>query len=246
MFPIRVKLTVEYDGTDFFGWQLQPDTRTVQGDIESVLKRLCRREVPVAGSGRTDRGVHALGQVAHADIMPEELERVRSGLSSMLPEDIAITSVEEVDSSFHSRFHAVSRLYRYRIEKEKHPLKSRYSYTLPPLRSLDTEAMMTAAELSLGENRWRAMAKEGSSNSDWLVNIVDARVLEDASGWTFLIRANRFLRGMVRLWAGTLVRIGEGSARPELITRLLRTGDRSGAGTSLPGKGLILMEVEYS
>lgn len=243
---MRVKLTVEYDGSDFFGWQLQPDARTVQGDIESGLKRLCRREVPVAGSGRTDRGVHALGQVAHADIMAGELERVRSGLPSMMPEDIAITSVEEVESSFHARFHATSRLYSYRIEKEKHPLKSRYSYTLQPFSGLNTEAMMKGAELSRGENSWRAMAKEGSSSSDWLVNVMDARVLEDGTGWTFLIRANRFLRGMVRLWAGTLVRIGSDSAHPELIAELLSTGDRSGAGTSLPGKGLILMEVEYS
>lgn len=243
---MRVKLSVEYDGTDFFGWQLQPDTRTVQGDIESGLERLCLRKVPIIGSGRTDRGVHALGQVAHADILPGELERVRAGLPSMMPEDIAITSVEKVDSSFHARFNATSRLYSYRIEKEKHPLKSRYSHTLHPFDNLNTEAMMKGAELSMGENSWRAMAKEGSSSSDWLVVVIDARVLEDDSGWTLLIRANRFLRGMVRLWAGTLVRIGAGSARPELIAELLRTGDRSGAGTSLPGKGLILMEVEYS
>lgn len=239
-------MNLEYDGTDFHGWQIQPGSRTVQGEVESILLQLCGRKVPVIGSGRTDRGVHALGQVAHADIVERELERVTSGLPSMLPEDIAVTGVEEVDGDFHARFDAVSRLYRYRIEKAKHPLRSRYCHVLPPSHGLDTAAMKRAAELSLGRNDWKAMAKEGSSNSDWLVDVIKAGVEEDGAGWTFLIRANRFLRGMVRLWTGTLVLIGSGAGSPELMARLLRTGDRKGAGMSLPGKGLTLMEVEYS
>lgn len=242
----RLKLSIEYDGTDFKGWQLQPDVRTVQGEIENVLEKLCRRRIPIMGSGRTDTGVHALGQVAHADVRVDEMERVSTGLPSMLPDDIAVTSVEEVDRSFHARHSAVSRLYRYRIERRKHPLKVRYSHTSALARDLNVEDMQKAAELSIGENSWKAMAKEGSSNSDWMVNVLSAGVTEDKSGYSFLIRANRFLRGMVRIWTGTLVNIGSGTARPELITRLLETGDRSEAGTSLPGKGLILVEVKYS
>jgi len=106
--------------------------------------------------------------------------------------------------------------------------------------------MSEAAILSLGENDWKAMAKEGSDNSSWTVNVLEATVTEDTSGWTFVIRANRFLRGMVRLWAGTLVSIGSGSFRPGLITELLETQSREKAGVSLPGKGLTLMEVRYS
>jgi len=242
----RVRLGIEYDGTDFYGWQTQPDARTVQGEIESVMMNLCGRRIPVIGSGRTDRGVHALGQVAHADIAASELERVREGLPSLLPDDVAVTSVKETDGSFHARFDAVSRLYRYRIEKERHPLRCRYCHVLSEAGTLDSKAMIQGARLSKGRNDWRAMAKEGSSSGDWMVDVLDASVEEDESGWTFLILANRFLRGMVRLWAGTLVRIGAGSAEPELVTSLLMTGDRTDAGMSLPGKGLTLMEVKYN
>jgi len=238
---IRVKFKIEYDGTGFSGWQIQPETRTVQGDIETVLEKLCGRHIPVTGSGRTDAGVHAEGQVAHADIMIDEFERVKTGLPAMLPDDIAVTSVEEADRSFHARFNAVSRLYRYRIEKGKHPLKNLYCHTLALSWELDTSDMQEAARLSIGENDWTAMAKEGSDNYDWIVNVISANVEEDDSGWTFLIRANRFLRGMVRIWAGTLVNIGSGAVPTELITELLETGNRDKAGTSLPGCGLVLM-----
>ena len=159
MGKLRIRLLMEYDGTDFHGWQIQPGSRTVQGEVESVLRQLCGRKVPVIGSGRTDSGVHALGQVAHADIAGQELERVKTGLPSMLPEDIAVTCVDQVDGTFHARFDAVSRLYRYRIEKEKHPLRSRYCHVLSSSHGLDTAAMSRAAELSLGRNSWKAMAK---------------------------------------------------------------------------------------
>ncbi len=243
---IRIKMQIEYDGTDFSGWQFQPEARTVQGDIETVLEKLCNRRIAISGSGRTDAGVHALGQVAHADIRIDELERVKTGLPAMLPDDIAVTEVQEIDSSFHARFQAASRLYRYRIEKFKHPLMNRYCHTFALERELHTTDMQKAAALSIGRNDWMAMAKEGSGNSDWIVNVISADVMEDKSGWTFLIRANRFLRGMVRIWAGTLVSIGSGSAQPGIITELLETKNREKAGVSLPGKGLTLMEVKYN
>jgi tRNA pseudouridine38-40 synthase len=246
MDSVRIRMLIEYDGTAFSGWQIQPHTRTVQGEIESILLQLCGRRIPVMGSGRTDRGVHALGQVAHADISNSEVERVMEGLPSMLPDDVAVSSVEIADSSFHARFDAVSRLYRYRIEKKKHPISIRYCHVLPESHHLDTAAMRIAARLSLGRNSWRAMAKEGSANSDWIVDVMETSVEEDGTGWTFLILANRFLRGMVRLWTGTLVKIGTGSREPELITSLLSSGEREEAGMSLPGKGLTLMEVHYS
>ncbi|NOQ23284.1 MAG: tRNA pseudouridine(38-40) synthase TruA [Candidatus Aegiribacteria sp.] len=246
MSVIRIKMQIEYDGTDFSGWQLQSEARTVQGDIEAMLEKLCTGRIAITGSGRTDAGVHALGQVAHADIGLDKLDRVMTGLPAMLPDDIGVTEIEEVDSSFHARFHAISRLYRYRIEKNKHPLRNRYSHILALSRKLVTSDMQKAAKLSIGKNDWMAMAKEGSDNSDWIVNVIKADVIEDESGWTFLIRANRFLRGMVRIWAGTLVNIGSGTAPPELITELLETKVRKKAGVSLPGKGLTLMEVEYN
>jgi len=235
----RIKMKIEYDGTDFSGWQLQPEVRTVQGDIEAILEKLCGRHIPIMGSGRTDAGVHALGQVAHADILIDEVERVKTGLPAMLPDDIAVTSIEDADRSFHARYNAISRLYRYRIEKRKNPLKNRFCHTLALSRKLKTSYMKKAAGISKGENDWRAMAKEGSNNSDWMVDVIDTDVREDDTGWTFLIQANR-------IWAGTLVYIGSGIAPPELISELFETGNRDKAGTSLPGKGLILVEVKYS
>lgn len=239
-------MKIEYDGTKFHGWQLQPGARSVQGEIESVLENLCERKIRITGSGRTDAGVHALGQIAHADIRAGELDRIENGLPSMLAADVAVTSLSRVEGSFHARFDAVSRLYRYRISKEKHPLTSRYSYILRGCNTLDIHVMRKAATLSIGENSWKAMAKEGSSNSNWMVKVIDAQVTEDQSGWTFLIKANRFLRGVVRIWAGTLVRIGSGSDSPELIAELLESEDRNRAGESLPAKGLTLLEVKYS
>ncbi len=237
-------MTIEYDGTDYFGWQVQPGVRTVQGEIERVLARLCGRHVPVAGAGRTDRGVHALGQVAHVDVEEKEFDRLQKGLNSLLPDDVSVVSLESAEKTFHARFDAVSRLYSYRAEKERHPLRSRYCHVV---RSrLDTKAMILGARFSLGSNCWKAMAKEGSSNRDWMVNVMQATVTEDRRGWTFTIRANRFLRGMVRIWVGTLLGIGSGRMEPELITRLLETGNRNGAGRSLPGKGLTLVEVSYN
>ena len=243
---IRIMMKIEYDGTEFHGWQLQPGARSVQGEIESVLENLCERKIRITGSGRTDSGVHALGQIAHTDIRASEFDRVENGLPSMLDGDVAVTSISRVENSFHARFDAVSRFYRYRISKEKHPLTSRYSYILGGSRTLDVDVMRKAASLSIGENNWKAMAKEGSSNSNWMVKVIDAQVIEDQSGWTFLIQANRFLRGLVRIWAGTLLRIGSGSDSPELIAELFESGDRNRAGMSLPAKGLTLLEVRYS
>lgn len=240
---VRLKLSIEYDGTKFSGWQFQPNARTVQGVIEKKVAELCGRGIRVNGAGRTDAGVHAKGQAAHIDVLPEEVERLHKGLSSLLPDDIAITGIEQVGADFHARFSAIARTYKYSIIKEKHPLESRYSYILG--RKLDLDAMKCAGKLSIGKNSWKALAKEGSSNSDWIVDVESVEIYETVTGWTFIITANRFLRGLVRIWAGTLVKIGSGLDEPELISRLLESEDRTQAGESLPAKGLALMKVRY-
>jgi len=239
----RVRMIVAYDGTGFAGWQAQPGRRTVQGEMEAAAGRLCGRRVAMTGSGRTDAGVHAAGQVVHADVFDTECDRVRRGLPSILPEDVSVLSVEEVPGDFHARFSATSRLYRYRIAKCRNALSARFEHVVD--RGLDTDRMREAAELCGGVADWRAMAKEGGSNADWRVEVFDAAVFEDRGGWTFLIRADRFLRGMVRLWTGTLVRIGTGRLEPGRIREILETGDRSLAGPALPAKGLTLLKVRY-
>ncbi len=239
----RLRLTLQYDGTDFLGWQVQPQGRTVQGTLEEALGRLTNRSVRVHGSGRTDAGVHAMGQVAHLDLRESEVERVRSGLDRVLPGDVCVLSAEPAAPDFDSRRDAVERLYRYRVLRGRRPLLDRFAYVHG--RPLDTEAMQLAASLCVGHHSWRGMAKEGSGNADWKAEVRISQVVEDSLGWTFLISANRFLRGMVRLWAGTLLRVGSVSLAPEDVGGILKTGNRRDAGPSLPARGLTLVEVRY-
>jgi len=241
---IRIAICLEYDGTCFEGWQSQKGGRTVQGVVEDVLAGLCRRKVGVTGSGRTDAGVHALRQVAHADLQPEELGRVVSGLPGLLPADVACTSVREAPPGFHARFSALSRTYRYRLIDRRSPLEGRFALELPGI-VLDTAAMREACASCTGRRDWRGMSRTGSGNSPWMVDVAEARIDRDPSGWTFIIRADRFLRGMVRIWAGTLLETGRGRFGPGRLEEILSTGDRRLAGPSLPARGLVLEDVEY-
>lgn len=239
----RMRLVMEYDGTDFSGWQLQPDRRTVQGVAEGALNTLTGRAVRVHGSGRTDAGVHALGQVAHVDVAENEVDRVRSGLDRVLPGDVSVLGAGIVAPDFDSRRDAVERLYRYRILRRRRPLLDRWAHV--DGRNLDTAAMSRAAALCRGRADWRGMAKEGSGNTSWTCDVRTSLVAEDRLGWTFLISANRFLRGMVRLWAGTLTLVGTHALSAEDVRHILEEGDRSSAGPSLPARGLTLVEVMY-
>ncbi|MBD3370817.1 tRNA pseudouridine(38-40) synthase TruA [Candidatus Fermentibacteria bacterium] len=240
---LRLRMKVSYDGTDFYGWQVQAEGRTVQGEIESAMARLLGRRPRLHGSGRTDRGVHALGQVAHVDVSPRERRRIVEGLDEVLPQDVSVHSIEIAPTNFHARFSAISRTYVYRMLKAKSPLQYRYACTMED--SLVSPAMREAAKLSLGMADWRGMAKEGSSNQDWTVEVTGAWMDEYSGGWTLVISANRFLRGMVRIWAGTLMQVGRGRLEPEDMARILQSGDRSLAGPALPAKGLTLLEVRY-
>ncbi len=242
---MRVLLRFEFDGTCYSGWQVQPGAVTVQGVIEDALQKLCRRPVRVTGAGRTDAGVHALDMPVHLDIADEEFSRIEKGLNSMLPPDIACREVVKVEDDFHSRFDALSRSYIYRTGKSRRPLR-RFAEYQPGEPVLNTELMQRAALLSIGENSWKGFSKEGSGNSTWNINVTNAEVQEDSQGWSFCITADRFLRGVVRIWSGTLFRTGTGRLAPEAVTEILNTGDRTLAGPSLPACGLTLVEVTYS
>lgn len=241
---IRIAICLEYDGTCFEGWQTQRGGRTVQGVVEGVLAGLCHRTVRVTGSGRTDAGVHARRQVAHLDLEPEEVDRVICGLPALLPADVACTSASEAAPGFHARFSARSRTYRYRLIDHRSPLEGRFALEMPGV-ALDTPAMREACVPCTGRRDWRGMARTGGGNSTWTVDVAEARVDRDPAGWTFTIRADRFLRGMVRIWAGTLVETGRGRFGPGRLEEILSTGDRRLAGPSLPARGLVLEDVSY-
>jgi len=242
---MRVLLRVAYDGTDFRGWQVQPGLPTVQGTLEDAIEKLCGRRCPVHGAGRTDSGVHAAGMPAHTDLCREELERVNEGLNGLLPRSMALISAKEVRDDFHARFDAVSRTYTYSVGKRRDPFRRRFEYQ-PRLSLLSTEAMVEAAERSIGKGSWKGFAKEGSGNASWTMNVTRARVEEGGSGWTFTITADRFLRGVVRIWVGTLLRIGSGAIPPGTVSSIMTNEDRSLAGQSLPACGLVLKDVEYA
>lgn len=241
---MRLLAKFEFDGTDYCGWQIQPVSPTVQGAIEKALLKMCGRHIAVTGAGRTDSGVHAACMPAHFDINPDELGRIENGLNRMLPRDIACLSVKRVDDDFHTRFHAISRSYRYRIGSSRHPLRNRYEYQ-PRSCSLDLSAMQTAAELSLGSANWRGFAREGGGNATWDINVLSASVVCEQGGWTLSITANRFLRGVVRIWSGTVFRVGTGRIPPETVTAVLESTKKEQAGPSLPARGLTLTEVRY-
>jgi tRNA pseudouridine38-40 synthase len=242
---VRVIALFEFDGTRYSGWQIQPGETTVQGEIEKALALLCCRRVAVTGAGRTDAGVHSIAMPVHFDIETSETGRIAGGLNTMLPRDISCLSINRVDENFHARFHALSRSYEYRIGLGRHPLRSRFEFQPGNVKLLCTDAMKKAAELSCGLSNWRGFAREGGGNSTWEMDVHKASVTMDDGGFTLAITANRFLRGVVRIWSGTLFRVGTGKILPETVTRILETADKNLAGPSLPACGLTLTEVRY-
>ena len=241
---MRIKALFEFDGSRYSGWQIQPNAITVQGEIEKALSILCNRQIQIVGAGRTDAGVHAKNMPVHFDIEEIEFPRVKNGLNRMLPNDIACHSAREVNEDFHARFDAISRSYNYCIGKGRHPLRSRFEYQ-HKIDSLDITNMQLAVKYSLGNNNWRGFAREGGGNKTWDINVLDALVIPTENGWIFTIRANRFLRGVVRIWSGTILQIGFNRIPPETIKTILDTTDKKYAGASLPACGLTLTEVTY-
>ncbi len=237
----RYLIFLEYDGSDFSGFQYQPGRRTVQGETEARLLRVTGRKTGITGAGRTDSGVHALAMPAHVDVDrgPGPLE----AMGRILPPDIALRRILHVPSGFHARFDAVSRTYTYRIGRRKSPLLARTEYQ--PGLSLDGEAMNLAAERCIGAGDWRGFAKTGGGNRSWIMNVSDAGVTADPAGWTITVTSDRFLRGVVRIWAGTLLGVGVGRFSPDVPERILRGDPGCSPGPSLPARGLTLVKVRY-
>jgi tRNA pseudouridine38-40 synthase len=245
----RIRLTLQYDGANFYGWQRQPTVRTVQSELEAALTRLLNRVTTVVGAGRTDRGVHALGQVASA-LVPAQwtAEKLRRSLNAILPADLWVAAADEVDLAFHARYDAVARSYLYRVgtaEGAFSPFRRPWCW---PLREpLDRGSLYEAAALLPGEHSFRAFAKAGEEERGDRCIIYRAEwEAWDDIGLVLRLTGNRFLRHMVRYLVGTMVEIGL-SRRPATDFADLLTG-RSGLETSPPAppEGLFLEHVAYS
>ncbi len=240
-------LTVHYDGSAFHGWQLQPDQRTVQGELESTLSRLADRPCTVVGSGRTDTGVHATGQVASVDMpaswTPEKLERA---LNATLPDDVWIESVDAVDPDFHPRYDAVARTYVYRVgvsRRSASPFHRRWCW--PLCETLDASLLGEAASCLPGRHSFEAFSKAGQPERGVECTVREATWSTWELGPLFMITADRFLHHMVRYLVGTMVDIARDRRPSSEMRELLDGTPELTTSPPAPAAGLFLRHVEY-
>jgi tRNA pseudouridine38-40 synthase len=241
-----IRIVVEYDGTDFVGWQKQPGLRTVQQQLEAAIRQMTGEEVRVQGAGRTDAGVHADGQVASfplAATIPEH--GLLRGLNSILPPDIAIVAVSDAPPDFDARFSARGKVYRYRIWNHliRSPLHARASWHCRS--TLDMAAMRTAARELVGEHDFRAFRASDCERRTTVRAVRRLDVDRQGALLTIEIEATAFLKNMVRIVVGTLVDLARGRLRPDAVARMLETGDRAVGGVTAPPQGLTLLRVIY-
>jgi tRNA pseudouridine38-40 synthase len=246
------KLTIQYDGTDFHGWQMQSDLRTVQGELTSALSLLEGQDVVIHGSGRTDAGVHAEGQVASVNLQREiTREKLRAAINGNVGKDVRVMKVEVVPDDFHARYSALEKTYRYRIVNG--PVISPFwlRYALQEARELDLGQMQESAELFLGEHEWSAFSSAQTDADSKVRNVTRCEVTDhwdDPTGSRIIemvVSAEGFLRYMVRSIAGTLLAVGRGELDSGLIGRAISGGDRSLVGSTAPAHGLTLVSVRY-
>lgn len=238
---MRYKVTVEYDGSDFCGWQLQPGKSTVQGAIENALAALTGESIRITGSGRTDAGVHAKGQVFHFDSAKDMKGKWRSGLNYYLPQSVRITAIEESDQNFHARFSAINKTYKYLfLLRDESALWRNRAYCCG---NLNVDKMRAAAELFLGEHDFTMLRSAGSEVSSTVRNVSMAKISRCGDLAVFEVTADGFLYNMVRKMAAALKAIGEGKADKK---RLLRIVDaKESFSLVAPPCGLYLWEVKY-
>jgi tRNA pseudouridine38-40 synthase len=241
------RLILEYDGTDFHGWQVQPGRPTVQQALEEALAILLKQRVAVVGSGRTDAGVHARGQVAHfrAGTLPD-LHRLRSSLNGLLPRSIAVLDAVEAPDDFHARYDARQRRYHYYVSTGARPLERHWRWLLRPVPDFDR--MNVSAQGLLGTHDFSAFCLAQSDTKNRVCTVEKAvwEPEERPGDVRFVVVADRFLHGMVRAIVGTLVEIGRGQRPGDDLARVLASRDRQQAGAAAPPHGLVLEQVGYA
>ncbi len=241
------KMTVQYDGTKYNGWQRQGNTpNTIQGKLEDILSRMSGHKVEIHGSGRTDKGVHAMGQVASFKLETEKTDaELQSYINRYLPEDIAVTELSQAEERFHARLNAKKKTYMYRIQNSSvhNVFENRYMFLSE--ETLDVEKMQSAAGLFLGEHDFLGFSSVKRSKKSTVRTISDISVERMGDEVRILVSGNGFLYNMVRIISGTLLEIGMGERDADSIERVFETKNREMAGVTLPGKGLTLVSVEY-
>lgn len=257
---MRHKIRLSYDGSAFCGWQIQNNAKTIQGELEKSLSMLLSAEISVVGAGRTDSEVNAINYIAHFDVpdyVSIDAEQLHYKLNAILPKEVVIHEISQCREEFHARFDATSREYCYFIHFCKDPFIEKYSYRMR--YTLDIEMMNKAAQELLGEHDFSCFEKVGGNNATSICNITEAEwstykpdhcslmnfEYHEGEYIVFRIKANRFLRNMVRAIVGSLIEVGRGKKDASWIAELIKNGTRSDAGQSVPGKALFFCSASY-
>jgi len=242
---VNYKLILEYDGTDFSGFQIQPRQRTVQGEMQRALNRLFPNGYCLAAAGRTDAGVHALGQVANIraekQFAPETLQKA---LNANLPKDIAVKHTEVVAPDFHARFSACRRRYEYRLTTKPTALFRNFVWTISFVP--DGKILQQCAEIVKANENFESFTKTGAEVKHFLCTVEESRWEQDGANFVYHISANRFLHNMVRILVGTMLEVARGRFSVFDFKKMFRARDRKAAGLTAPARGLLLVRVDYN
>jgi tRNA pseudouridine38-40 synthase len=240
----NIRLEIEYDGTDFHGWQIQPDLRTVQGEIQNKLETILGHRVNLIGAGRTDVGVHALGQVANFKTESElDQNSIINALNGLLAHDIVVKNIEKVGLDFNSRYHAKSRFYEYRIYLGRTAILRKHVWEV--LYSLVIEDIINATRKTEGRHDFSSFCVAESARDGSICHVFRANWEKSGGQLVFKIEADRFLHTMVRSLVGTLVDVGRKYFSVSDFVNIMEAKDRKKAGPTAPACGLYLMEVKY-
>jgi len=242
----RIKLVVAYDGTNYHGWQFQPEQPTIEGILNWALFDLLNEDTEVIGASRTDTGVHAMGNVCVFDTESRiPAEKFAAALNARLPEDIRIMSSSETPLDFHPRYDCHDKTYEYRITRAKimPPVKRLYSHHI--YYHLDVSKMRQAAAYLVGRHDFASFCSAGSSVKDTVRTVLSVDVIEEDADIVIRVKGEGFLYNMVRIIAGTLIHVGSGRMKPEAVRDAVLGTDRSLAGPTAPAKGLTLIEINY-
>lgn len=238
------RLVIQYDGTNYCGWQIQDNVETVQQTISEAIEIILSEKINLIGSGRTDSGVHAFGQCANFRCEQEiDIYRFKHSLNSILPFDISVLSMEKVDENFHARFDAVKRSYIYIITKHKSPFYNNYSYFYH--EKIDVVILNELGKSFIGQHNFTSFSRKISDTENKICNVKSVHWKETKNLVLFYIEADRFLHGMVRTIAGTILKAAKNRMDNKYIEKIFNEHDREAAGEAVPAKGLFLYKVKY-
>lgn len=243
---MKVKLTLSYDGTSYAGYQVQPNGITIQQKLEEALFSLYKIEITTVASGRTDAGVHALGQVVSFEAPPTvPAEKIYLAINSFLPPDIRATKSECVDDDFNARYSAKKKTYEYNLYfgEVENPILERFAVMISS--KVDLEKMKECAKIFIGEHDFKCFCSSGSSVKTTVRKVYDIELNKNGENLKISVTGNGFLYNMVRILVGTLVKVGEGDLEISSVEKMLQSGDRNLGGKTFPAKGLTLKSVEY-